>query len=77
MVVARHPSLWGGASEQRGGPVTRKERELVIERLLARYDDVGATIVGDDQTLCRLLTMMHRASTDNSVGQYVCAYLGA
>jgi hypothetical protein len=57
--------------------VTRKERELVVERLLAHYDDVGATIVGDDQSLCRLLTMMHRASADNAVGQYVCAYLGA
>jgi len=57
--------------------VTRKERELVVERLLARYDDVGTTIVGDDQSLCRLLTVMHRASADNTVGQYVCAYLGA
>jgi len=57
--------------------VTRKERELVIERLLARYDDVGATIVDDDQTLCRLLNVMHRATADNSVGRYVCAYLGA
>lgn len=57
--------------------MTRKERELVIERLLARYDDVGAAVVGDDQTLCRLLTVMHRASADNSVGRYVCSYLGA
>jgi hypothetical protein len=57
--------------------MTRKERELVVERLLACYDDVGATIVDDDQTLCRLLNVMHRASADNSVGQYVCAYLGA
>jgi hypothetical protein len=57
--------------------VTRKERELVVERLLADYDDVGATIVDDDQSLCRLLTVMHRASADNSVGQYVCSYIGA
>ncbi len=57
--------------------MTRKERELVVERLLARYDDVGATIADDDQALCRLLTVMHRASADNSVGRYVCAYLGA
>lgn len=57
--------------------MTRKERELVIERLLARYDDVGAVIVRDDQTLCRLLHMMHRATADNAVGKYVHAYLGA
>jgi hypothetical protein len=57
--------------------VTRKERELVVERLLAHYDDVGATIVDDDHSLCRLLTMMQRASADNAVGRYVCSYLGA
>lgn len=66
-----------GSSEPRGGVVTRKEREVVIERLLARYDDVGAMVVGDDQSLCRLLSMMHRASADGTVGAYVCAYLGA
>lgn len=57
--------------------MTRKEREVIVERLLARYDDVGATIVDDDQTLGRLLAMMHRATADNAVGQYVHAYLGA
>ena len=57
--------------------MTRKERELVVERLLARYDDVGATIVDDDHSLCRLLTVMQRACTGNEVGRYVCAYLGA
>ena len=57
--------------------MTRKEREVIVERLLARYDDVGAAIVDDDQTLGRLLAMMHRATADNAVGQYVHAYLGA
>jgi hypothetical protein len=57
--------------------MTRKERELIVERLLARYDDVGATVVDDDQSLCRLLTMMQRASSNNEIGRYVCAYLGA
>ena len=57
--------------------MTRKERELVVERLLAHYDDVGATVVGDDQSLCRLLTVMHRASSGNEVGMYVSAYIGA
>lgn len=57
--------------------MTRKERELVVERLLSRYDDVGATIVDDDQSLCRLLTVMQRASANNEVGRYVCAYIGA
>jgi hypothetical protein len=57
--------------------MTRKERELVVERLLSHYDDVGATIVDDDQCLCRLLTVMQRASANNEVGRYVCAYIGA
>lgn len=57
--------------------MTRKERELVIERLLARYEDVGEMVVDDDHSLCRLLTMMQRASANNEVGQYVCAYIGA
>jgi hypothetical protein len=57
--------------------MTRKERELVVERLLARYDDVGAMVVDDDQSLCRLLTVMHRASAGNEVGMYVSAYIGA
>lgn len=57
--------------------MTRRERELVVERLLSRYDDVGETIVDDDQSLCRLLTMMNRASAGDEVGQYVCSYLGA
>jgi hypothetical protein len=56
--------------------VTRKERQVVIERLLARYDDVGTMVVGDDQSLCRLLSVMHHASADDTVGAYVCAYLG-
>lgn len=56
--------------------MTRKEREVVVQRLLARYDDVGATVVGDDQSLCRLLGTMHRASADDTVSEYVCTYLG-
>ena len=57
--------------------MTRKERELVVEDLLARYDDVGETVVSDDQSLCRLLGMMHRATAGNEVGMYVSAYIGA
>ncbi len=57
--------------------MTRKEKELVVERLLARYHNVGAVVGDDDQSLCRLLTMMQRASADNEVRRYVCSYLGA
>ena len=73
----RSPDVCRGAGEERGGPMTRKERELVVEDLLAHYDDVGATVVGDDQSLCRLLTVMHRASAGNEVGMYVSSYIGA
>lgn len=57
--------------------MTRKERELVVERLLTQYDDVGAIVVDDDQSLCRLLTVMHRASAGNEVGMYLSAYIGS
>lgn len=57
--------------------MTRKERELIVENLLTRYCNIGETVVGDDQSLCRLLKMMHRASAGNEVGMYVSAYIGA
>lgn len=57
--------------------MTRRERELVVEQLLSRYDDVGETIVDDEQSLCRLLSVLQRASTGNEVGEYVCSYLCA
>ena len=35
--------------------MTRKERAEIVDRVLDRYDRLGALIVGDNESLCRLL----------------------
>ena len=35
--------------------VTREEKEQAVDSTLERYEHLGATVVSDDQTLCRLL----------------------
>jgi hypothetical protein len=57
--------------------VTRDERDKAIDRVLARYRQLGATIVGDDQTLCRLLRMLEFSGPDRDVGEYLCSFLTA
>ena len=43
--------------------------------MLARYEHVGATLVGDDQTLCRLLRTLVCSDADRDVGEYLCSLL--
>ncbi len=57
--------------------MTRKERELVVQELLARYDGVGSTIVGDEHCLGRLLAMVQRVATKGEVMAYLTAFIGA
>lgn len=57
--------------------MTRDERDKAIDRVLARYRQLGATIVGDDQTLCRLLRMLEFSGPDRDVGEYLCSFLTA
>jgi hypothetical protein len=55
--------------------VTREEKERAVEAALARYQQLGATVVSDDQTLCRLLRTLECSDADRDVGEYLCSFL--
>jgi hypothetical protein len=55
--------------------VTREEKEQAVETVLARYEHLGATVVSDDQTLCRLLQTLEFSDADKDVGEYLCSFL--
>ena len=55
--------------------MTRDEKERAVDSVLARYAHLGATVVGDDSTLCRLLQTLGRSDTDRAVGEYLCSFL--
>jgi hypothetical protein len=57
--------------------VTREEKDRVVDKVLARYKHLGATIVADDHTLCRLLQMLEFSNSDRDVGEYLCSFLTA
>jgi len=57
--------------------VTREEKEQAVASVLARYEHLGATVVRDDSTLCRLLQTMKCSDTDREVGKYLCSFLTA
>lgn len=57
--------------------VTREEKEHVADEVLARYDRLGATVVSDDSTLCRLLKTLEFSGADRDVGEYLCSFLTA
>lgn len=59
------------------GTVTREEKEQAVDTVLARYEHLGATVVSDDQTLCRLLQTLHLSKSDKDVGDYLCSFLTA
>lgn len=55
--------------------MTREEKERAVDTVLDRYEHLGATIVGDDQTLCRLLRTLELSDADRDVGEYLCSFL--
>jgi hypothetical protein len=55
--------------------VTREEKDQAIDEVLARYEHLGATVVSDDSTLCRLLRTLKCSDTDRDVGEYLCSFL--
>lgn len=57
--------------------MTREEKNQAVDNVLARYEDVGATLVDDDQSLCRLLRTLHTDVADREVGEYLCSFLTA
>jgi hypothetical protein len=58
-----------------GLTVTREEKEQAVDSVLARYEQLGATVVSDDTTLCRLLRTLECSDTDRDVGDYLCSFL--
>ena len=57
--------------------MTREEKEQAVDSVLAKYEHLGATVVSDDTTLCRLLQTMKCSDTDREVGEYLCSFLTA
>ena len=55
--------------------VTREEKEQAVDSVLARYEHLGAAVVSDDQTLCRLLKTLGFSDADGDVGEYLCSFL--
>jgi len=55
--------------------VTREEKEQAVDSALARYEHLGATVVSDDQTLCRLLQTLKFSKADKDIGHYLCSFL--
>jgi hypothetical protein len=60
-----------------GSTVTREEKEQAVDSVLERYQHLGATVVSDDTTLCRLLQTLECSSADKDVGDYLCSFLVA
>ena len=57
--------------------MTREEKEQAVDEVLARYEQLGATLVSDDVGLCRLLRTLEFSSADKDVGEYLCSFLTA
>ena len=55
--------------------MTREEKEHAVDSVLARYEHLGATVVSDESTLCRLLQTLKCSDADRDVGQYLCSFL--
>ena len=55
--------------------MTRKEKAEAVDRMLDRYDHLGALLVGDDESLCRLLTTLEIGAEDREIGDYLTSFL--
>ena len=56
--------------------MTRRQKSEMVDRVLNRYDDLGALIVGDDVSLCRLLNTLELGrSEDQAIGDYLTSFL--
>jgi len=55
--------------------MTREERNRVADQILARYRDIGAVVVSDDQCLYRLLNTLECSTAEPKIGEYLCSFL--
>jgi hypothetical protein len=56
-------------------PTTRKQREAIVENLLAGCDHLGAMITADDEALCHLLAALGLTGGDRGIGEDLGSYL--
>ena len=66
---------WSKRNARGGLTVTREEKEEAVAAVLTRYEHLGATVVSDDSTLCRLLQTLQCSGADRDVGEYLCSFL--
>jgi len=57
--------------------MTHEEKEQAVDEVLARYEQLGATLVSDDVGLCRLLRTLEFSAAGKDVGEYLCSFLTA
>ena len=53
------------------------DKEQAVEQILRRYGNLGATVVSDDDSLCRLLTTLKLNRADRVIGEYLRSFLTA
>jgi hypothetical protein len=75
--TSRADTLSGARRNSGRTKVTREEKVRAVDGVLARYEHLGATVVSDDQTLCRLLQTLEFSGADRDVGEYLCSFLVA
>ena len=51
------------------------EKEQTVEQILRRYRNLGATVVSDNESLCRLLSTLKLNRTDRVIGEYLRSFL--
>jgi hypothetical protein len=69
-------SFGGSKGTLREDAVTREEEQQAVDAVLARYEEhLGAAVVSDDQTLCRLLKTLGLSDADRDIGEYLCSFL--
>jgi len=55
--------------------MTRKEKAEIVDSMLDRYHHLGALLVGDDESLCRLLATLEIGAEDREIGDYLTSFL--
>lgn len=55
--------------------MTRQQKNEIVDRFAEQYQNVGTLIVGDDESLCRLLATLEIGVSDREIGDYLCSFL--
>ena len=55
--------------------MTRRERTEIVDRVLDRYGRLGALVVADDESLCRLLNALGIDVEDRAIAVYLSSFL--